>query len=355
MNNIALIMEQLNIDLYSTLECKAFNDLKNSYAYVNAPFVEQDLEKRINFKSHLKECQSILVIVIPHQLKQNNVLNNNAYVGKVSTIALKEDYHTIVNRKLDQIEQKLRDVFNGLETKKYVDTGPLIDKIIAQRARIGYIAKNNLLLSNNYGTAMTIGYLLLNKTIELKNDQVLVNQCSGCTKCIEACPTGAITEENQYDYKKCISFLTQKKGHLTYEERENIKNHLYGCDICQTVCPANHDISVAEEYLKKDEKIDLIKLIELSNKAIKKTYSDYGFTWIGSKNVKRNALINLGNYEDEKLFDQLIKFLDHPSKTVRVYTLWALYKSNPKAFKALSFNKKELTLEAKNILKFYKK
>lgn len=331
--DIKTILNHNNIEEYGIIPSQIFNELK-AQELLNVPFMHFEIEERINPYLLMEDVKSIIVYHYPYEIKPNSQIPK--LHGCISGEALKEEYHLVINRVNEKIIAKLQQVDPTIKAMGFCDTGPLVDKYLSYTAGLGFFGKNNLIISPKYGTRFNIGYILINKVLEDKKEKNNEKLCGTCRKCMNACPTDAITE-NGYDYKKCISFLTQKKADLTLLEREALGNNIYGCDICQTACPFNDRSLLHRIYQKKvSNVINLLEILELSNREIKETYSGFGFLWRGGSLIKRNALIALGNYEAPAVYDQVRKYIGHPSPKINIYALWALAKSDGSRFKKLN-------------------
>jgi epoxyqueuosine reductase len=158
--------------------------------------------------------------------------------GKISRYAWGDDYHDIVEKRLAILLEFILKQSPGARGKVYVDTGPVMDKVWAQRAGIGWIGKHTNVISLEYGSWIFLGEIILD--IELEYDAPATDHCGTCSLCIEACPTGAIVEPYVVDANKCISYLTiEHRGDIAQELGSKFGHWLYGCDICQDVCPWN--------------------------------------------------------------------------------------------------------------------
>ncbi|MBI2067508.1 MAG: tRNA epoxyqueuosine(34) reductase QueG [Deltaproteobacteria bacterium] len=183
----------------------------------------------------------------------------------ISSYAWGEDYHEVIGEKLEQLEIFIQqEIDSSAKTKSYVDTGPILERSYAARAGLGWIGKNTCLINNGVGSFLFLGEVLT--TIPLRYDQPALDQCGSCTKCLEVCPTKALTEPYVMDATKCISYLTiEHKGEFSEEQGQRVGNHLYGCDICQEVCPYNErnsKSSVPEFYPRKEFVAPHLKEIE---------------------------------------------------------------------------------------------
>ncbi|MBR4173589.1 MAG: DUF1730 domain-containing protein [Clostridia bacterium] len=208
--------------------------------------------------------------------------------GNISRYAQGEDYHKIVVRKMTPIAEYLKN--NGYAAENFADTGVLNERLLSTMGGIAFIGRNRMAISPKFGSYFFIGYILTDAEIEKdgKNTQV----CFGCGACERACPLGAlyggVCEE------KCLSYITQKKGELTEREETAIKsaNTIWGCDICQEVCPHNRDIPITEiAEFKENRIINLDFDDEISNKEFQKRYKNRAFSWRGKAVLVRNKKI----------------------------------------------------------------
>jgi epoxyqueuosine reductase len=158
--------------------------------------------------------------------------------GKIARYALGDDYHDILKPKLHQLADWLRAQVPSAHTRAAVDTAPVMEKELAARAGIGWLAKNTCIINERIGSWLLLGELFT--TLDLPPDNPAIDRCGTCTRCIEACPTGAITEPYKLDARKCISYLTiEHRADIPELLAPQIGDWLYGCDICQEVCPWN--------------------------------------------------------------------------------------------------------------------
>lgn len=156
----------------------------------------------------------------------------------ISNYAWGEDYHRVVGRKLQKIKEQLQAHDSRLLCRICVDTAPLAEKIIAHQSGLGWIGKNSLLIHRHYGSYLFLGELVTN--LNLASSQPVKDYCGTCRKCIEACPTHAILADRVIDSNRCISYLTiEKRGEFSEQEKAALDFQLFGCDLCQQVCPWN--------------------------------------------------------------------------------------------------------------------
>jgi len=166
--------------------------------------------------------------------------------GRVARYALGDDYHTLIKGKLYQLADWLRQSAPGAETRCAVDTAPILERELAARAGIGWVGKNTCVISPRIGSWIFLGEVLT--TLELPADAPITDHCGMCRRCIDACPTGALSVPYELDARRCISYLTiEHRGEIAAEMREQLGEWLYGCDICQDVCPWNHRAPTAVE------------------------------------------------------------------------------------------------------------
>ena len=207
--------------------------LANGYhGEMNYLATQRARERRADPHLILPNCKTILVVALPY--------TPGNMTGPIAAYALGADYHDVLPRKLTQLMQWLeREVGHTIAHKIYTDTGPLLERDLAQRAGLGWIGKNTLLINPQGGSYFLLGEALLD--LELPPDPPFTaDHCGTCARCIEACPTAAILPDRALDSRRCISYLTiELKGSIPIEVRDQMGGWIFGCDICQAVCPWN--------------------------------------------------------------------------------------------------------------------
>lgn len=192
--------------------------------------------KRVNPLNILSDAKSLIICAVNYYSKYEHT--NDEYSGKISRYAWGEDYHVLVKNLLNKLLDYIKSVELNVNGKVYVDTGPVMEKVWAQRSGIGWIGKHTNLITRDYGSWVFLGVIITN--LEFEKDIPATDLCGNCTRCIDACPTEAIIAPYQLDSNKCISYLTiEHKGKINESAVEKFDNWIYGCDICQDVCPWN--------------------------------------------------------------------------------------------------------------------
>jgi len=246
-------------------------------------------------------------------------------IGDVSLYALNNDYHDIITPRLKELEKYIQEEFAGSKTKIYVDTGPILEKPLAQQAGLGWIGKHTNLLSQGIGSWYFLSEILVDVT--LPEAEVAENHCGTCRDCIDICPTDAIVAPYVLDSKKCISYLTiELKGVIPIEFRKAIGNRIYGCDDCQIVCPWNSYVVKTEEpaFKQVDATFLLTELILLDDDEFRRRFKGSPIKRIKRRGLLRNVAVALGNSKDPKVVPFLIKALEDKEPLIRAHTVWAL-------------------------------
>ena len=245
---------------------------------------EPDLEKRINPKLIMENAKSIIVCVFPYHIEDK-------YESNISRYCYGMDYHLVIKEKLNEICEEIKSVDEKFEYRVFADNGPLVDRYLAYLAGIGYYGVNNNLITDKYGSYVFIGYIVNNYDLEVDNPTN--KTCIKCNKCVKYCPGNALEGNYKMNPKKCLSYITQKKEELTLEEKDKMKKNklIFGCDICQIVCPHNKDIceSNIEEFTTDlITNLDEEEISSISNKEFKRRYKNRAFSWRGTNIIKRN-------------------------------------------------------------------
>ncbi len=245
---------------------------------------EVDIQKRINPKLIMENAKSIIVCAFPYSINQEMESNISKYCYGL-------DYHLVIKEKLNDICEEIKSKDNNFEYKIFADNGPLVDRHLAYLSGIGYFGINNNIITDKYGSYVFIGYIVNN--YDLKPDIPTNKTCVKCNKCVKYCPGNALEGNYKMNPTKCVSYLTQKKEELTQEERNKIRDNksIFGCDVCQDVCPHN---KTALETNIKEFKENLITILDeeeinnISNKEFKRRYKERAFSWRGKNIIKRN-------------------------------------------------------------------
>ena len=210
------------------------------------PYMARDPEQRTNLHKIFPEARSVVVVAMNYYTPHQHVEENNA--GRVSRYAWGDDYHEVVGARLRELRNWIKQQWSEAEGKVCVDIQPVMDKAWAVRAGLGWMGKHTNVITRDYGSWIFIGELLLNLELEYEAEQ-LADQCGSCTLCLEACPTGAIVEPYVVDANLCISHATieSRAASIRADVAERLDGWLYGCDVCQDVCPWNHTTPVSGE------------------------------------------------------------------------------------------------------------
>lgn len=292
----------------------------------NSGFEHKNIEERIKPKLSLASAKTIISIAVayPHKLKQQP--QKTAYKrGKFTPNSWGLDYHYVLQDKLDKLAKGIEELTADFEYKGMVDTGALVDTAVARRAGIGFIGKNGLVISKEFGSYMFLGELITN--LDIEPDQPVDYGCGDCNRCVTACPTSCLIGDGTMNAKRCLSFQTQDKGIMDLEFRKKIKTVIYGCDICQICCPYNKglDNPLATEIDPDLAHPELLPFLELSNGQFKEKFGHIAGSWRGKNILQRNAIIALANANDRSAIPKLLEIIDKGQNPIHIATaIWAL-------------------------------
>lgn len=327
---------EIGVDKIRFASADTFDSLKDrlilheSLGYLSG-FEEPDIEKRTNPALLLPKAKSIVAIALayPSKMKDAPRSTKDARRGIFCRASWGTDYHVVLKKKLDMLEEFLRSKHEDIRTKSMVDTGELSDRAVAERAGIGFSAKNCMIITPEFGSYVYLAEMITN--VPFEPDEKIEDQCGTCNKCVDSCPTGALVNPGQLNSQRCISFLTQTKGFLPDEFRSKIGNRLYGCDTCQTVCPINKgkDFHLHPE-MEPDPEIakPLLKpLLTISNREFKEKYGHVSGSWRGKKPIQRNAILALAHFKDTSALPDLVDLMHKdPRPVIRGTAAWAIGK-----------------------------
>lgn len=252
----------------------------------------------------------------------------------------REDYHDSVMRRLREVENCLRDFARrgqddpatadetpALQTRCYVDTGPLVERVYAKYAGVGWIGKNTCILNQKLGSWLFLGVMLT--SLELQADAPAPDRCGSCTRCIEACPTDALIAPYKLDSNKCISYLTiEKRGAIPEDMQEGMGRQVFGCDICQDVCPWNRKAPAtsAAEFQAREEFVNpaLEWLAEMNLEEFEEQFRASPIRRTKRRGLRRNAAIAMGNSGSQRFMPTLEKLATDDDPVVAESARWAI-------------------------------
>jgi epoxyqueuosine reductase len=324
----------LGIDKIGVASAEPFTELKERLIRhrqrgFESGFEEPDLDKRTNPALLFDEPKSIISIAVAYPSKMRDAPKSEPgrRRGILSRSAWGEDYHRVLRRRLERLAVWLADRVPEVRVLSMVDTGALSDRAVAERAGIGWSGKNCSIITPEYGSFVYLGEMITN--LPLPPDRPLEDACGDCTRCIDACPPGALVGPGQLDAQRCISYVTQTKGVVEDQMMRKIGNRLYGCDTCQIVCPYNKGVDFRHHReLLPDAEIAkplLQPLLFMGNREFREKFGASSAAWRGRKPIQRNALIALGNFRDAAAVPDIVKVMrEDPRPELRATAAWAL-------------------------------
>ncbi|HTZ95782.1 MAG TPA: tRNA epoxyqueuosine(34) reductase QueG [Terriglobales bacterium] len=298
--------------------------------------------KRASLQSVAPWARSVIVCAANYNADQPySTQVEDADKGWISRYAWsEEDYHDAVMRRLTVVDQKLKEVCShpfarsakewgtqdGIRTRCYVDTGPVVERVYAKYAGVGWIGKNTCIINQKVGSWLFLGVILT--SLELQADVPAPDRCGTCTRCIDACPTDALIAPYQMDSNRCIAYLTiEKRGTIPEELRAGIGRHVFGCDICQDVCPWNRKAprTGATEFQPREGLVNpaLEWLAEMSAEEFREQFRGSPMRRTKRTGLRRNAAIAMGNSGERRFGRTLEKLAADEDKDVAESARWA--------------------------------
>ncbi|ADB17148.1 domain of unknown function DUF1730 [Pirellula staleyi DSM 6068] len=291
----------------------------------------QYLEKRLEAYAHprhvLDGVQSVVMLAMHYRTAEPREVVPGT--GRISRYAWGDgDYHDIIRERLDNLADWLQEKRASAAVRGVVDTAPLLERELASVAGLGWTGKHTLLINRQAGSYFFLAALLTSE--ELTTDQPHERDfCGSCTACLEACPTQAFPQAGVLDASRCISYLTiELKGQIPRELRSGLQNWIFGCDVCQDVCPWNRFSPVATEIVfqprEGENPADLLALIALDDAAFRTQFRGTPLWRTKRRGIVRNACVVLGNQRETRAVPQLIQLLRDPEAIIRGAAAWAV-------------------------------
>lgn len=280
-------------------------------------WLERNNERRLQPKAILPEAKSIICVGL------NYYQPDPERRGRIAKYALGKDYHKVILKKLKNLCTIMREEF-GADQKPYVDTGPVLEKPIAEQAGLGWQGKSTILLNAEKGTWLFLGFILT--TLELEPDTPAKDRCGSCTRCIDACPTDAITAPYKLDARRCIAYLTiEHKGSIPMEFRKGIGDRVYGCDECLDVCPWNRFAKQTREAkFTPLPHPDLVESLQLTQEQFDEQFAGTPIRRLGLSRWKRNACVVLGNIGTKDDLPAIQQMATSDDSLVAEHAQWAI-------------------------------
>ena len=291
-------------------------------------WMEERVEQRSSPAGLWPEVRSVIMLGMSYTPESDPMaLADRPDLGRISVYAQRKDYHDVVKGALKRLAQWFVHQ-TGDEVKVFVDTAPVLEKALAEKAGLGWQGKHSNLVSREHGSWLLLGAIYT--TAELEADAEGEERCGSCTACQTACPTDAFPAPYRVDARRCISYLTiEHKGPIAHEFRKAMGNHIYGCDDCLAVCPWNKFAEAASVHKTMAQRLELSELplsdlLSLDDAAFRSLFAGTPIKRTGRDRFVRNALIASGNSKDLGLVPHVVHLLDDANAIVRGAAVWAL-------------------------------
>jgi epoxyqueuosine reductase len=275
-------------------------------------YLHRTAARRSDVREVLPSAQSVIVLATVYNVDRpySNELDDSQRAA-VARYAWGDDYHLVIERRLETLVEWLRErVGPTLEARAYVDTGPVQERVYAQYAGLGWIGKNTCLIHEELCSWTFLSVVITN--LSLEPDAPALDQCGTCARCLDACPTGALVEPYVMDATRCLSYLTiELKGSIPESAREDVGRHVYGCDICQEVCPWNltpsTGVSTDGAWLPRAglDSPSLLALWRMPDNDLRTLLKGSAMKRAGVVRFRRNIAVALGNTGEPSVVDEL--------------------------------------------------
>ncbi|HEX4494196.1 MAG TPA: tRNA epoxyqueuosine(34) reductase QueG [Thermoanaerobaculia bacterium] len=297
-------------------------------------YLGRRIEARLDPSQIFPGARSVLCVALQyHPLHKEDGARQPEPSGdlwrRVARYARGKDYHDVLGDRLKALEERVRAEFPGCETRRYVDTGPVLERELAARSGLGVAGKNTMLLHRQGGSWFLLGELFLSLDLDPGPLQPVEDLCGSCTRCLDACPTGALAEPYRLDSNRCISYWTiEHRGALPDEARRMVGGWVFGCDVCQEVCPWNAGAAPAihpeMELPPERGELTLARLLGLPREEYVERFRGSPMKRAKLEGLQRNAAVAMGNRREPRYVEPLAAALREGAPLVRGHAAWAL-------------------------------
>jgi epoxyqueuosine reductase len=290
-------------------------------------YLARNAGKRIAPQEILAGARTIIALAASYAPPEAEAASTTGPTGEVARYARFDDYHQVLAGRLKELAAWVGSVGGGALSLWYVDTGPILERDMAERAGLGFIGKHTNLISRKLGNWIFLAEIIT--TVEMEPDAPEKNRCGNCQRCMDVCPTAAITAPFQLDARRCISYLTiELKGAIPAEMRPLIGNRIFGCDDCLAVCPWNrfaHEGSLMRPHYRAGlTALDLMELAGLDEAAFERLFAGTPIRRIKRRGLLRNVCVALGNCGDERALPALNRAAADAEPLVAEHARWAI-------------------------------
>jgi epoxyqueuosine reductase len=291
-------------------------------------YLQRNADKRIDPARVLAEARTIITLAVSYNVDEAPPATKEGLTGQIARYARFSDYHAVMGERLKTLAHFVDEIGAGAgRSLWYVDTGPLLERDLAQRAGLGFAGKHASLISRKFGNWIFLAEIIT--TLEIEPDAPEKNRCGSCRRCIDACPTAAITAPFQLDARRCISYLTiELKGSIPEEFRAAIGTRIYWCDDCLAVCPwnrfAKEGALMRPHYRGELAAPDLIELLALNEAGFKKRFAGTPMLRAKRRGFLRNVCVALGNSGDARALPALARAVEDAEPLIAEHAQWAV-------------------------------